>query len=99
MSTALCLEDPVIELYLHNFTVTTPIPNEYIHAAQSLTPGDYPLKDHGFAVTLEYVMNGMIPLESIDTEEILTGVSRYAMLKSAAEVLAGMYKNYANRIG
>ncbi|GIY53095.1 protein PRRC1-A [Caerostris darwini] len=94
MMTIICLDDPNLNLNLHNFTTTIPIPNEYVKEAEQLTSSDYHLRDQGLAVNLEQTIEYMSGIKPRNMEEFLTGVNRYKLLKSATLALAGLYKKY-----
>ncbi|GIY80362.1 protein PRRC1-A [Caerostris extrusa] len=89
MMTIICLDDPNLNLNLHNFTTTIPIPNEYVKEAEQLTSSDYHLRDQGLAVNLEQTIEYMSGIKPRNMEEFLTGVNRYKLLKSATLALAG----------
>ncbi|XP_035222044.1 uncharacterized protein LOC118194940 [Stegodyphus dumicola] len=99
MMTMLCLEDPNLRLHLHNFTASIPIPNEYVAAVERQTAENYPLREFGFAVNIESGIEYCLDMDTKDAYEFLTGISSQSLIKSAAEVLAGMYKNYVKGSG
>ncbi|KAG8184907.1 hypothetical protein JTE90_017762 [Oedothorax gibbosus] len=84
MTTVICLDDPKLQLQLHNFTVSTPIP--FVTDAKNKT-----LRDTSFAVSLEGAVSARTPEIVKDIQDILTGFHSYTSLKSAALVLAGIF--------
>lgn len=97
MSTILYLEDPNLDLILHNCSTTIPVPNAYIEQVKWLTPEDYALKDLGLASTLEKAITATTSADVKEAQKFLCGVTYAATLKVAADVLAGMYNKYATR--
>ncbi|GFS60956.1 protein PRRC1-A [Trichonephila clavipes] len=94
MATVIYLDDPNLKLCLHNITATIPIPNEYVKEAERLTPPNYHLRDKGLALSIEQAIYNLTKLNPKDAQEFLTGINPSITLKSAALVLAGLYKKF-----
>ncbi|XP_013870581.1 protein PRRC1 [Austrofundulus limnaeus] len=89
----LILEDPCHNIRTEVFTQATPLALEYIQQAQSLTPPDYGLRWSGLVVTVGEVLERCLPnINRADWHQSLTGTSQRQMIRSAAKVLAGIYK-------
>uniref|UniRef100_A0A8D2LBH0 Proline rich coiled-coil 1 n=1 Tax=Varanus komodoensis TaxID=61221 RepID=A0A8D2LBH0_VARKO len=89
----LIVEDPIHGIHLEAFTQATPVPLEYVHQAQSLTPPDYNLRWSGLLVTVgEVIEKNLLHVNRTDWHVAFTGMSRRQMIYSTAKALAGMYK-------
>lgn len=89
----LVVEDPVHGIRLEAFTQATPVPLEFVHQAQSLTPQDYNLRWSGLLVTVgEVLEKSLLNVSRTDWHLAFTGMSRRQMIYSAAKAVAGMYK-------
>lgn len=89
----LVLKDPVNQIELETCSQPTPIPIQYILAAQDRTPADYPLRWAGLAVTIGQIIEEDQPhIGRADWQKVLSGVPRRDSLYLAAATLAYMYK-------
>ncbi|GFU11069.1 protein PRRC1-A, partial [Nephila pilipes] len=94
MATVIYLDDPNLKLCLYNISATIPIPNEYVEEAERQTPPSYHLKEKGLAVSIEQAINNLAKFQPKDAQEFLTGIDPSITLKSAALILAGLYKKF-----
>ncbi|CAL1289378.1 unnamed protein product, partial [Larinioides sclopetarius] len=71
MMSVICLDDPNLRLNLHNFTATTPIPNQYVMEAERQTLPNYHLRDYGLAVDIKQAIDAVTKMTSEDAQEFL----------------------------
>ena len=87
------LRDPSRNIELQVFTQATPVPNQYVSAAQDQTPVDYNLRWSGLAVTVGQAIQQQLPqVDHSDWHRIFAGVSRRELIYLAAKSLATMYR-------
>lgn len=89
----LVLSDIERGLALDTYTQMTPVPNYIVTLAEDDTPGDYPLRSTGYAITIGSLMASNLHVHHSEWHHALTGVSRRDMLLLAAKSLANIYKN------
>ncbi|XP_062547763.1 protein PRRC1-like [Armigeres subalbatus] len=97
------LFDYAKNILLKTVTQMTPIPFPIVTSIQADTPGDYELKDTGFAVTIGSIMAKNLNTPHTEWHKTYTSVARSEMILNAAKAIATLYKQsvaeYASAFG
>jgi len=87
------LKDPRHGVEFTTFSQATPVPPEWVCAAQDATPSDYPLRWSGLAMTVGQAVQMRVPqVDHTNWHSHVVGMSRGEILSSAARALAGLYR-------
>lgn len=89
----LLLKDHSRNIELQVFTQATPVPHQFVLAAQEQTPSDYNLRWSGLSVTVGQTIQQALPhIDHADWHRSFAGVSRRDLISLAAKSLASMYR-------
>lgn len=93
----LLLKDQSRNVELQVFSQATPIPHEFVLAAQEQTPPDYNLRWSGLGVTVGQTIQQAHPhIDHSDWHRSLAGVSRRDLILLAAKSLASLYSAHTH---